>query len=420
MTNLFKKYNRCEISGSELNAFGLTFYKIFNSSDKHYTYQYKDGLNILDEVFKPIGDCCSGGLYFTTREFLYNHIELGPYLRQVDIPADARVWVEYNKCKTDRIYLHPRQKIDTSLYMEMVAHGNGTHIDQNSRVEHILGNAIKRSNTETIQRFVEKYNQPMPRYIMSYAVESGDVNVVKWMLDTFPNIIDTSDECDYEEATSSAVKLGNIPILDILFEYKYLKVTGYICNKASRCLPSLIWLHQHNYTYLFSKNMYTYALYDFSVWEPCKSDTITWLLSLPDTEMPHWDTDTLRYMLRYNMFAIMRQMEERNKDEVYNKIIIKSLWCIINPIITNMKEYTNRKGQNFTQKYEGTRLCILKDREQREALIWILRERYPLYKKPYHTRDETSSIGSRIKYIDENVDTFIDWLHQCYEENTHK
>ena len=41
------------------------YYKITNETENHYGYQYKDGLNVLEEPFNEKPVCRKGGLYFT-------------------------------------------------------------------------------------------------------------------------------------------------------------------------------------------------------------------------------------------------------------------------------------------------------------------------------------------------------------------
>ena len=47
------------------------YYKITNETENHYGYQYKDGLNVLEEPFNEKPVCRKGGLYFTTSEFIH-------------------------------------------------------------------------------------------------------------------------------------------------------------------------------------------------------------------------------------------------------------------------------------------------------------------------------------------------------------
>lgn len=84
------------------------YYKIVNSSMKHYKHQYRLGLNVDEEPFLPQGYCLGGGLYFTTAEHLYNFVSFGNRVAEITIPDDAQVYRESDgmKFKADKIYIH--------------------------------------------------------------------------------------------------------------------------------------------------------------------------------------------------------------------------------------------------------------------------------------------------------------------------
>ncbi len=57
-----------------------TFHKVTNKNEKHYDFQYVDGLNQLDESKEKFNDdpndsCCKGGLYFTTFENIHKFLD---------------------------------------------------------------------------------------------------------------------------------------------------------------------------------------------------------------------------------------------------------------------------------------------------------------------------------------------------------
>ena len=59
-----------------------TYYKITNAKENHHGFQYKDGLNILEEEFNdnPNDHCCAGGLYFSDVEHIFAFLHYGIYL----------------------------------------------------------------------------------------------------------------------------------------------------------------------------------------------------------------------------------------------------------------------------------------------------------------------------------------------------
>jgi len=84
-----------------------TYYKVTNEYENHNGYQYKDGLNILNEKFidDPEASCVSGGFYFTDYNHLPKFFEYGIWIREVTIPTDAKVVLdpEGNKWRCDKI-----------------------------------------------------------------------------------------------------------------------------------------------------------------------------------------------------------------------------------------------------------------------------------------------------------------------------
>lgn len=64
------------------------YLKITNAEEKHYGYQYKDGLNVLDKEFQTEGSCVPGGLYFTDIHNIDKFFRYGVNLRIVRLPKD--------------------------------------------------------------------------------------------------------------------------------------------------------------------------------------------------------------------------------------------------------------------------------------------------------------------------------------------
>jgi len=81
------------------------FYKITNKNECHHNFQYKDGLNEDTQKFNPVGECKSGGLYFTELYNIPYWTLHGLYIREVEILDDSLVYIEYNKFKTNKFYL---------------------------------------------------------------------------------------------------------------------------------------------------------------------------------------------------------------------------------------------------------------------------------------------------------------------------
>lgn len=92
------------------------FYKLFNATETHNGYLYRDGLNVLIEDFNPKGMCSKGGFYFF-RGSEWKHVCVNSmtftieYIRRVTVPDDALVYIEGHKFKCDRLILGERHLV---------------------------------------------------------------------------------------------------------------------------------------------------------------------------------------------------------------------------------------------------------------------------------------------------------------------
>jgi hypothetical protein len=93
------------ISGKDFNKLGIIPCKILKRNLNHYNYQYKLGLNILKEKFKPYGECEGGGLYFCDMKKFYLYNDYGPFVGILKLPNDAKIYVEEDKFKTDKFII---------------------------------------------------------------------------------------------------------------------------------------------------------------------------------------------------------------------------------------------------------------------------------------------------------------------------
>ena len=68
----------------------MIYCKITNENENHNGFQYKDGLNILDEEFNENEKekCGKGGLYFTNIENIHYFYDYGCNLRIVELPTE--------------------------------------------------------------------------------------------------------------------------------------------------------------------------------------------------------------------------------------------------------------------------------------------------------------------------------------------
>ena len=104
MLQIYKEY-----SGLEFNQYfnnKIKFYKFLNNHLMHYNHIYKKGLNVDSITFNPKGTCSEGGLYFCDESQCHLYCtNYGEKVAIVTIPNDARVYVEENKFKADKIFV---------------------------------------------------------------------------------------------------------------------------------------------------------------------------------------------------------------------------------------------------------------------------------------------------------------------------
>lgn len=102
-------------TGEEFNQiaskYDMKFYKFTCTNEVHNGFQFKDGLNVDTVKFNPSGNCSAGGMYFTDKEHIKNWAYLHTFVRDVTIPDDARVYIEYAQYKADKFILGPRKRI---------------------------------------------------------------------------------------------------------------------------------------------------------------------------------------------------------------------------------------------------------------------------------------------------------------------
>src|SRR5579872_4112143 len=147
------KFIQKEISGIKFNELfnDITFVKLTNQDENHNGFKFHDGLNIDKLQFNPIGTCLPGGIYFTDIKLAWNWIHYDnknmTYMRKVTIPNDARVYIEEDKFKADKIILSPREVIDDEIFIEAVKH-NGCmlrYVSESSKTVDLYTIAVKQN-----------------------------------------------------------------------------------------------------------------------------------------------------------------------------------------------------------------------------------------------------------------------------------
>ena len=83
----------------------LKLHKVIKRDDKHYLHTYFEGENVDKIPFNPTGTCKPGGMYFTDYLNVPLYVNYGKLIADVTLPDDAKVYVETNKFKADKIII---------------------------------------------------------------------------------------------------------------------------------------------------------------------------------------------------------------------------------------------------------------------------------------------------------------------------
>lgn len=128
-----------EITGKEFNIYFASkrkYVKLTNEKEVHNGYMFKDGENVDTIPFYPHGECNEGGIYFTELGKIDRWLDYGStgkmkWMRDVEIPNNARVYIEHNKVKADKLVLKGRNAIWSNYEAcKIIVQAKGTALRQ--------------------------------------------------------------------------------------------------------------------------------------------------------------------------------------------------------------------------------------------------------------------------------------------------
>ena len=123
-----------EYSGAEFNKIykDTKLYKFLNDDLKHYDFEYRHGLNGDTKQFNPTSTCSEGGLYFCEKSKCYLYWDhYGEKLAIIEIPDDARVYVEEDKFKTNKLVINKIMDfcdVDDDFWMDILMHPDSGYV----------------------------------------------------------------------------------------------------------------------------------------------------------------------------------------------------------------------------------------------------------------------------------------------------
>jgi len=168
----------------------MNYYKILNKKECHKKFQYKTGLNIDSQEFKPFGDCEPGGIYFSKEDILY-FLDYGPWIRKVTIPKDARVYKNPGspkKWKADKIILSEREKITAEVIKRLIDEGADPTVNDSDALRW----AVRNGYTDIVKLLIPVSDAKAKNNIALYtAARNGYIDIVKLLIPV-SNPIDNS------------------------------------------------------------------------------------------------------------------------------------------------------------------------------------------------------------------------------------
>ena len=163
-------YNYKEITGEEFCTYfhnlSKKLVKLTNETECHNGFQFVTGLNEDSIPFNPTGECEPGGIYFTDTDNIAHWLKYGgikmKYCRTVTLKPYSRVYIAYNKFKSDVIELGERVEIkDLPCWSDN---------------DYCL-NAVK----ENISSF--KYVRDINHYVQLEAIKHDALYTIRYLLD---------------------------------------------------------------------------------------------------------------------------------------------------------------------------------------------------------------------------------------------
>jgi hypothetical protein len=180
-----------EYSGEDFNLLckDKIFYKFLNDNLIHYNFKYELGLNIDVLPFNPTKKCSSGGLYFCEESKIPLYCTMyGTKLAIVEIPDNARIYIEEDKFKTNKIFITKIidfNSIDEEFWINIIPN-NGLVLQYvKNQTAEICKLAVQQNGTAL--RYVKKQTASSLLEICKLAVQQ-DGMALKYVKEQTPEI----------------------------------------------------------------------------------------------------------------------------------------------------------------------------------------------------------------------------------------
>jgi Ankyrin repeats (3 copies) len=214
--------------------YAKTYFKFTNKHEKHYGFQYKDGLNTDTIAFddNPESPWSKGGLYFADLKYIMKFIDYGIQIREVKVPENEKVIKQDNKYRAHSIILGKKWDVldfikhfditftnwDSAAlngFLEIVKwlHSNRTE----GCTKNSMDFAAMNGHLEIVKFLHLNRTEGCTTYAMNWATQSGHLDVVQWL------------HCNRTEGCTSRA-------MDYAAERGHLEVVKWLhCNRTEGC-----------------------------------------------------------------------------------------------------------------------------------------------------------------------------------------
>jgi hypothetical protein len=174
------------------------FYKITNTLEKHYDFQYKEGLNILQQQYDPTEECGPSGLFVTDMYNLPDFFHYGCNIREIHIPKDATIKSFINKHKVDKLIFLKKYN-----YFEFIKK-NRLHknFDNEAFLKQICRNIVENKNIPKLLDILRHNTDFIQKH--AFLIDIANPNIFKILLNEhyysipfLKNIVKDNISCDH-------------------------------------------------------------------------------------------------------------------------------------------------------------------------------------------------------------------------------
>ena len=190
------------------------YFKITNESENHHGLQYHDGL--IEDIlpFQKEGSCVPGGIYFTLVKYIPRFLNYGIWIREVQIPEDAKMVQdpEGEKWRASKVILGSRKDLrEVETWKYLVQQGVDIHADNDLVLRYLASNGHLEVLKYLVQQGVDiRANNDEA---LRSAAFNGHLEVLKYLVQQGADIHANNDL-----ALRSSALYGHLEVLKYLVQ----------------------------------------------------------------------------------------------------------------------------------------------------------------------------------------------------------